>query len=327
MKCFVEVVRLMRCFLKCLHLFAHDFGEFIKYSGSINETVESSSARLVMSYHILEKGLTMPRRRLGFGKAVVRDVMSQVATYGQMDGHSENVRNHAVGVLKAYLELHEKCACDFSSDISFWKELREFCALNSSCETCTQKHFTRESFFADTEKAFPFFAASRHTCRHFSGHIPDSLLREAVRMAMTSPSACNRQPVKVIVVSNNDDKAFVLSHQNGNRGFGNDADRLLLVVSDLSDIRWHEERNDVYLNAGLYLMNLIYALHYSRIASCVLNWSVSPSIDRMVHKHLSIPGNLRITAVLACGIPPQEFDVADSPRRPLSEVLWDEGGR
>ena len=73
-------------------------------------------------------------------------------------------------------------------------------------------------------------------------------------------------------------------------------------------------------------MNLCYALHYHGIAHCILHWSVEPATDREVHRLLGIPENEAIVQVLACGMPPEEFDVAASPRRAPEEIVTWHGG-
>ncbi len=41
---------------------------------------------------------------------------------------------------------------------------------------------------------------------------------------------------------------------------------------------------------------------------------------------LGIPANEAIVQVIACGLPPEEFDIAASPRLAVSEVLTWHGG-
>ena len=109
--------------------------------------------------------------------------------------------------------------------------------------------------------------------------------------------------------------------QRGTRGFGMEVDKVLVVTADLSTVRWAWERHDCYVNGGIFVMNLCYALHYEGVAHCILHWSVSPENDRKAHKLIGIPANEAIVQLIACGMPPDEFDVASSPRRPLEDIL------
>ena len=252
--------------------------------------------------------------RSGFGKGALLHLVHLIRQYEARFGLDDPQVRYAIGVLKAYRQLHKD-----------WPEpmpkLDAFLAEHPQIEAALEPHVTREEFFAAREKPFPEFAASRHVVRHFEGAVPRERLEEAIRLALTAPSACNRQQARIHVIDDKPlmEKLFAL--QRGTRGFGQDADKAILVTADLSAIRWGWERHDAYTNGGIFVMNLCYALHYHGIAHCILHWSVSPETDIEAHKMLGIPGNEAIVQVLACGLPPKEFDVAGSPRRTLEEVL------
>ena len=48
---------------------------------------------------------------------------------------------------------------------------------------------------------------------------------------------------------------------------------------------------------------------------------MAPENDRKAHELIGIPANEVIVQLIACGMPPDEFDVASSPRRPLEDIL------
>ena len=146
------------------------------------------------------------------------------------------------------------------------------------------------------------------------------------RACHTAPSACNRQHARVHVVDDPALRDRLFALQGGTRGFGADADKVLVVTADLSSVRWGWERHDCYTNGGIFVMNLCYALHWHGVAHCILHWSVSPEVDRAAHEFLGIPANEAIVQVIACGMPPEEFDVAASPRLAVSDVLTWHGG-
>ena len=98
---------------------------------------------------------------------------------------------------------------------------------------------------------------------------------------------------------------------------------MLIVTSDLEDLIGVAERNDAYINGGLFLMNLCYSLHWQEIAHCILNWSRTPEDDLSLRKILPIKDSETVIAVLACGEAPLEFDVASSPRKDIAAVFVD----
>ncbi len=301
--------------------FKYDWQQFKEHAGALHlENRAASVAQIVMGYHVLEKGLTMPHRRLGFGKQAVLHLINLVNDFENRFGNDSQVE-HAVGVLRAYRELHKD-----------WHEpmprLDAFIARHNDIAAATQPHVTAAEFFASKDAPFPEFAASRHVVRHYAGAVPRELIEDAVKIALTAPSACNRQHARVHVVDDVKLRDGLFALQGGTRGFGADADKVVAVTADLSAIRWGWERHDCYTNGGIFVMNLCYALHYKGIACCVLHWSVSPENDREAHRLLDIPENEVIVSLLSCGMPPEEFDVASSPRRPIADILtWHGGGR
>ena len=294
--------------------FKYDKAQFMAHAGALHlDRKAAARAEIVMGYHVLEKGLTMPRRRLGFGKGAIVHLMNLIESFERRFGDDPQVR-HAVGVLKAYRELHKDSPDPMP-------RLDAFLAARPDVPTAAQPHVRRADFFSAKDAPFPAFAASRHVVRHFAGPVSRETIAEAVSLALTAPSACNRQHARVHVVDDPALRDRLLAAQGGTRGFGSDADKVLVVTADLSAVRWSWERHDCYVNGGIFVMNLCYALHHLGVAHCILHWSVSPETDREAHRFLDIPPNEAIVQVIACGMPPEEFDVASSPRLSVPDVL------
>ena len=278
--------------------FRYDEEQFIAHAGALHmDRPAARIAEIVMAYHVLEKGLTMPNRRVPFGVAAAARLDRLLAAWdASPEGKTADSRiEHARRVLAEYR------------------------AVNSGnvAGTGLEPHFTKERFYAAVDAPFPEFAASRHVCRHFAGTVPRERIERAVRVALTAPSACNREPCRIHVIEDRELRDKLLTLQGGARGFGDKADKLIVVTADLSTVRWAWERHDVYVNGGIMVMNLAYALHYEKIAHCILHWSVQPERDRAAHELLAIPGNEAIVQIFVCGEAPDEFDIAASPRRPV----------
>ena len=311
----------MKARREALRGFAYDRKQFMEGAGALHlDRMAAARSEIVMGYHVLEKGLTMPRRRLGFGKGAVVHLVNLVTSFESRFGKDDPQVRHAVAVLRAYRELHRE-----------WPDpmprLDAFLAGHADIAAACEPHVTREVFFAAKDAPFPEFAASRHVCRHFSGPVPRETVKAAVELALTAPSACNRQHARVHVVEDASLRERLFALQGGTRGFGADADKALVVTADISAVRWGLERHDAYVNGGIFVMNLCYALHYCGVAHCILHWSVEPDADREAHRLLGIPENEVIVQVIACGMPPDEFDVAASPRLSVSDVItWHGGG-
>lgn len=292
-------------------------------TGLKNKTEEQILGLLTYYYHVIEKGLTMPTPRLGFGKERIELIIDLCSKYLDADFPVCNPRFiHAIGVLNEYILFHKNRNFELSENLI--KKINDISKKVSIYETTKQMDVTNEEFFKDVESSFLHFSRSRHTVRDYSDkEIPITILHECINIAQTSPSACNRQPNRVYIVKDKQKIESILQLQNGNRGFGYLANNILIITSDLAVFRDTAERNDAFLNAGMYAMTLMNALHFYKIGSCALNWSVSPQKDILLHKEIGISRNERICLIISCGYPPQNFKVALSPKRDWSEITKD----
>ncbi len=314
MVCGVERRYVSNCFLA-------DAERFWLHSGRNEDVgeIEVSQARIVVEYHIIEKGLTMPNRHLAFGQEVVKKLMSHVEAFNRRYGTVTPQVRHAIDVIHEYLRIHDGYVF---TDHDFANRLKEFCSATSGGKAARQSHVTYDEFYAATRADFLSFAQSRHTLRHYdSSPVSMKRIEDAVALAQTAPSACNRQHARVRCLTSRDRIANALAIQGGSRGFGHLADKVLVVTGDLNDCLGVHERNDAYINGGIFLMNLCYALHYYKIAHCILSCSIGDGKVIELRKALNIEESEVLISMLTIGNAPDEFDVAASPRKPLGEIF------
>ncbi len=271
-----------------LSFFFYDWSRYLKFSRKeAHKTKFGALTDLTMAYHVLEKGLTMPERRLGFGQAQVIKVATMCKNFANKFGIEEAQWKCAVEILAEYDLLHktEKFSLNAETQLSLNSVLSKYKTVPSQ-----QIKMTRERYFSKLDAPFEIFSASRHSVRHFAGTISDEQIKNAVVLANNAPSACNRQYVRVHCIRDKKQIADCLALQNGNRGFGHLADKLLIVTADQRGLCWAQERNDLFTNAGIYIMNLCYALHKNKVAHCLLNWSVAPATDLALRRVLTLGG-------------------------------------
>ena len=77
---FLEIWRGIRTKRRITSFYKEDITRGLKYSSSI-ENLTSLKAAITVSYHIVEKGLTMPKRRLGFGQKNLRDLCDLINAF------------------------------------------------------------------------------------------------------------------------------------------------------------------------------------------------------------------------------------------------------
>ena len=304
--------------------FDYDMIRFIRYSGVFGEETRGKLlTRITMLYHVIEKGLTMPNRRLWFGRDALTALISAVDRFEKKFGCDAPQSRHAIGVVKDYYQQHKERDSPVPADFSeCWAQIEAFAGAHSDIPVAKQLHCSRESVYGKKNAPFPEFARARRTIRHYApAELPVERIRDAVELAMTAPSACNRQYCRVHCVCDRSRISELLAIQGGCRGFGDSANKLLVVTADLEGIDAPKERDDLFTNGGIFLMNLCYALFYNEVAHCVLNWSRTPEEDLAMRKLVKLRDSETVIAVITCGVPPDEFDVAASPRKDITDVF------
>lgn len=287
----------------------------LRYS-RLKKNTQSWKASMRVSCHIIEKGLTMPEKRLGFGQNRVYIVANEILIHE--DHRNLHEITIAVGIIKEYDILHKEM--DYALPNRLQNLLNKVVQLYPDFKNLEQIKVSKNEYFSAKEESFPFFARSRRSIRHFSSKATTKQIDDSIKLALTAPSACNRQAFKCHVFNDKEKVQQILAQQNGNRGFGHLIPQVFVLTVDLRMIGKNEQ-NDIYFNAGLFAMNLCYAFHYNMVGSCMLNWSVNPKKDKMLRKIANIPDPESITVIIAFGIPNDQIEIARSDKKIVEDAL------
>jgi nitroreductase len=280
------------------------------------------AAELIFQYHKLEKGMCIPGPKRLFGLDPAAAVIKILERWS-VAGHAESdpVFKGAIATLEGYVRHLQRYELDPKGNVL--PTVLAFLNVRSGLENefRTPIQLPRVDSSVDLE-GFMRLAHARRSVRSFATTpVPRSIIESAVTLAQLAPSACNRQPCRVYLLTDDALKASALSFQNGNRGFGHLAPVILIITADEQCFFDASERAQPYIDGGLFSMSLCYALTSAGLASCCLNWCVPPSNDIAVHSLIEIPESERIIMMMAVGYPSDDCIVPRSPRRALSEVL------
>ena len=165
------------------------------------------------------------------------------------------------------------------------------------------------------------FFRSRHSVRDFdTTEVYDSTLAHAVDLAICSPSVCNRQAWQVRFFRG-DAVARVLAHQNGNSGFTHVVPVVALVTVDTRLFSGPGERNQPWIEGGIFSMSFVWALHALGLASCMLNMSLTNSRVDSLRNEFGIDDCELVIMMIAIGHARRGHRIARSPRRSIDEVV------
>jgi nitroreductase len=311
---------LYRFFFVYLYFF-YDYIRYIKYSGyksNFNDN-EVRNYYAVMIYHGLEKSLSYKKRKHSSGWKNAYKLLESLK-YAEQNHNFGYHDRAAIQILEKFISLPENINDKRSLEIK--NKLKKYKKYISH-----DNHGIIEYTYNDFKKGIlknpEEFFYSRYSLREFKDEpVKEEEIERAVKLAMKTPSVCNRQAWGVYYTSEQQIKDLVLEHQEGNKPFGRKIPTLIIVTADLKAFFSPEERYQYWIDGGMFSMSLIYAFHSLGIATCPLNWSSSPKKDLELRKKINIRDNHTIIMLIAVGYPNEINRVCASARRPLKEIFY-----
>ncbi len=268
---------------------AKRFSRWEAYNGV--QEIGGAEARMIFYTHQLEKGFTFDHYGYGRGKVALRHLSKLFAVLKRTDPQwrENEVYREAVNALSEYRARH----IDAGKDIAFLKNMmpadvwQEIVAAPRGhgflSVTVSDKTRNKEIGFAE-------LAEQRHSIRSFreGDSISHAEIEKAVHIALRTPSVCNRQPARIRLYTNPEMVSRILKIQGGFGGY-TCPPGLLLITADLRSFMSENERNEAYIDGGLFGMSMLYALEYESIAACPLNAMFSRKAEAETRRLLNIP--------------------------------------
>ena len=307
-----NIINKIKCIVKNRYLFnlyMHDMQTYLETSFTLHNSTRDDATKIRLLSHALEKGMSLPNCRAGFGKEKVVELIDLCELYSGKDGEAVSL---AYGVLKAYINWQE----DNGGDTSFIStEIKKRI-------TGTEVSGGTYTFSKSDIDGFENIAVHRHSLRHFSSvPVSNEDIVKAVTLAQTAPSACNRQPIRIYAVTDPKKIASIMGMHGGIRTMSSPT-VIFVVAGDRSLYKGEYERNTVYVDGGIFTMNLLYSLDSFGIASCPAIWGNIPSDDKYLSDIVGIPETQIVINLIVAGYyPDTPYKVAVSAKREIASIL------
>lgn len=282
--------------------------------------------RLAFDIHRLEKGLSHVEFRDGFGKDVLLELSKRMTLLEKAD--DEYLQNplylQGLSVLHEYQRRHEIDEYDLSQVRSLFPER----LWNNAHEYQTDSSANAGSFVMkassksnNLSKRFVELAKHRYSVREYSTEpVSQELLDKVYEVSMKTPSVCNRQATRIYQITDSEKIESVLKIQGGFTGYATPP-VLLLIVSDIRAFMNNGERNEPFVDGGLFSMSLLYALEAYGLAACPLNAMFSLSQDQQTRELLNVPDYEFPVMYIAVGNFPESVPVCASVRKKTEDVV------
>ena len=302
-----------------------DFKLYLKHSTVFNQDgFNKIECQLILDYHSVEKGLLFKKTKPRFAQQRILNLHPSLALAVIKNSVSRSQIRVAYQVMCEYYELHQQLGVNIS-DYYTPAQYENYKNILGDAYTSKFKgaiNYQKDDFYAQVNADFVTFSSSRKSVRDYTGElVPSSLIEQAITLALNTPSVCNRQACKVYLL---EDKARIdklLTIQGGLTGYTKNITQVLLLTVDRNYFYTVGERNQFYIDGGMFLMNMLYALHFYKIANCPANWGKLIQEEKKLAGIVDLLESEKIICVIPIGVAKDEFRVTLSQRRELNEVL------
>lgn len=295
------------------YLYQYDLKQYYENSGLNQENkADAMATQIRILAHTIEKGLSLPEARPGFGKAKIQHLIELNEAYRHdHDGKDVQINALVHSTVASYCEFQEQVGIDISFVPTEYRKVQD-----------ERIRAGVKYFKAKTGTEFEEIARNRHSSRSFSDRpIQDETLIQVVALAQTAPSACNRQATRIYACTNQNKIKCVLEFHGGLRGFDVPA-VIFAVTGDLHLYQNEYERNTVFVDGGIFVMNLLYSLDSFGILSCPIIWGSEPDKDEKLSGLMGIPRSEKIISLVVAGYSRDDtYKAALSPKRETKDIL------
>ncbi|WP_105565516.1 polysaccharide pyruvyl transferase family protein [Microbacterium halophytorum] len=290
------------------------------------EGVTGARARMFFHAHAIEKGLTHSNFRPGFGKIAVPGIAKEMnAWLAAGHGTEDIVLGSSAAVMKAYFDRNAQTKTDVSHFWNLFSEEAKDVIENGPYEEGgvlpANQLRERPVTTPNDDRTFMDVMYGRRSVREYTKEpVADSDIATAVQIAMQSPSVCSRQGGRVHQFEDPKVIKQLLDVQGGFVGFEMPP-RLLLVTADLDAFLFAPERNQPFVDGGLFMMSLLLGLTQMGLGSCLLNTAMGTEKEQKIRNLVDLPEHEVFIAFVAVGHHDEQVLVPRSKRLDASTVL------
>lgn len=318
-----KYIRYFYMWFNCLCDYLSDFSLYVKfnYNNPFRCNEKALLAKMLRQTHTIEKGMSIPEPRIGFGVTKINELMKMADQYiVQNYDISKTGFQNAISALLSYRTFQEKIGY---KNESLFEHISRYVALIPNSAESGIGTISLDELNLKKAKDFENFMLSRHSIRQFSDtDIDVDIIKKAVDLAKHAPTACNRQAYRVYLYNSQHMTNEIGKLIAGNTGFASDVKRYLIITGFLSSFYDSFERNQIYVEAGIFVMSLVEALHNYGIASCILQNGEQRKKQKKLRKLCKdIEEDEKIIAFVAIGNYKDEVTYAVSNRKKIDEIL------
>ncbi|MEY8118856.1 nitroreductase family protein [Falsihalocynthiibacter sp. BN13B15] len=310
----IRIAKILQVFTE----YTRDGWLFLRYNGfsPLEPRDRRLSHKTIIEAHTIEKGLALPEPRPYFGQNKVRALLEMNA--GWVPPPGDISRTMLLGALRDYRAAFVDTSppdAALAAQVDTFLDTQE----TETAEGGVRGYIEKKS---ECDASAVAFLNARFSARDFAPRtLEDREIATVVHLAQRAPSQCNRQSTRLHVYRDRARIARLLELQGGGRGFIQAVPTLFVITSEITAWGGPQQRNQPYVDGGIFTTMLLLSLDAHGFVSCPMNLAITHSKEQAIKREGTIPKRERLVVMVAAGLPPTyPFRAARSPRWPTDAI-------
>ncbi|MCJ1970979.1 polysaccharide pyruvyl transferase family protein [Lactococcus carnosus] len=299
-----------------------DYNRFKKFYAPerVSRNDENIRSTIMFMSHAIEKGLSHRDFRAGFGKGALSALAVNLDLWYDTKRVDDTFFEIGISVVSQYFKRHAELNADVSDKRKLFSDRILKVVESDSGANGGTVVIDRERYFESITDTFVDVLSRRKSLREYSDEPVDiKKIKQAIQLAMTTPSVCNRQATRVHVITNPEKIAEAMSFQGGFNGYELPP-VVLLVTNDIAAYSLFTERNQPYVDGGLFAMTLLLGLENEKLAAVALNTMFDKVQNKATRTILNIPESEVFITYIGVGNMPENLKTPHSKRLNADDI-------
>ena len=275
-----------------------------------------NQALLRRNIHRLEKGMIMVPRRNLFGTKYIYETVVQFERLTLQRDFEVSEAKWANDVLAEYFTIVTGVPVISMAEVIFHRAQENIRHYSFDCGVLSVPSPASTFKIEVDVSTIEQLILSRKSTRWFEQRrVPERLIDTILGVSASAPSACNRQPYRVIALSEDESIASVAELASGTAGFFHQIPNLLVWIGDLSAYPFERDRHAIFIDSSLAAMQFMLLSRGHGLETCMLNWPEIKTRDEKVGEILGLKDYERVVFLMAVGFPRCEALVPFSQKK------------
>ena len=278
---------------------------------------ESQRSQLRRNIHRLEKALIMKPLKKVFAEGYIQETVDLYNICKNNNQISEDELKWFHSVLTEYF-----CKVDKTEVVSLaFNNYQRPCDAFASDKSIPYEERERAKSkvdFNDLESLFK----RRRSVRFYQAKKPNMAdIVSCINISNQAPSACNRQPFRLVYTDNPQITKQIAGTAGGTAGYADQIPGIFVVVGDLDYFNNPFDRHVTYIDSSLFVMQLLLALETKELSTCVINWPDYAEQDRRIRDIVKLKDTERVMMLISVGYADESSKIPFSHKKSAVDLL------